>query len=109
MRVLWKQCLAEIEQQVPSENFKTWFLPTYPHSKDGNSLNIVVPDEFFKRYLTENYLSLIETSLESISNSSFRVNFLVDPKSKTIGGKEESHTSLAFKSKEKINQKSYQN
>ncbi|MFQ5716934.1 MAG: DnaA N-terminal domain-containing protein [Nitrospinales bacterium] len=49
MNVLWKKCLDSIEKQVLPEDFTTWFLPTYPFSRDEDRLNIAVPNEFFKR------------------------------------------------------------
>ncbi|MFQ5673351.1 MAG: chromosomal replication initiator protein DnaA [Nitrospinales bacterium] len=79
MNVLWKKCLGAIEKQILPENFRTWFLPTYPHSGDDKSITIAVPDEFCKNYLTKNYLNMIETSLASICKTGMKVNFLVNP------------------------------
>jgi len=79
MDILWKKCLGVIEKQILPENFKTWFLPTYLHSEDDDSINIAVPDEFCKNYLTKNYLGMIESSLESVCKTGMKVNFLVNP------------------------------
>ncbi|MDH5762748.1 MAG: chromosomal replication initiator protein DnaA [Nitrospinota bacterium] len=75
MEVLWKNCLEEIEKQVLPENFNTWFTPTYPCSKNEQSLTIAVPNRFYKKCLTENYLELIKNALEKVSDKKLDVKF----------------------------------
>jgi chromosomal replication initiator protein len=76
---LWNRCLVKIEQQILPENYVTWFTPTYPHSLDSGAITIAVPNDFYKKCLTENYLDLIEFTLENISEEKVQVQFLVDP------------------------------
>jgi chromosomal replication initiator protein len=78
MEVLWNNCLEEIEKQVLPENFNTWFTPTYPCSKDDKALTIAVPNRFYEKCLTENYLELIENALETVSNKKLEVRFRVN-------------------------------
>ena len=78
MEVLWNNCLEEIEKQVLPENFNTWFTPTYPCSKDDKALTIAVPNRFYEKCLTENYLELIEKALETVSNKKLEVRFRVN-------------------------------
>ena len=63
MNILWDKCLKIIQKEVCPENFTTWFSSTTPYALEENALTLAVPNEFFKRYLEENYISLIETSL----------------------------------------------
>ena len=77
MEVLWNNCLEEIEKQVLPENFNTWFTPTYACSKDENSLTIAVPNRFYEKCLTENYLELIQNALETVSDKKLEVRFRV--------------------------------
>jgi len=85
MEVLWNNCLEEIEKQVLPENFNTWFTPTYPCSKNDKALTIAVPNRFFEKCLTENYLELIENALERVSDKKLKVLFKVnsEPKEKS--------------------------
>ena len=76
---LWNRCLVKIEQQILPENYVTWFTPTYPHSLDSSAITIAVPNDFYKKCLTENYLDLIEYTLENVSDEKVQVQFLVDP------------------------------
>ena len=84
MEVLWNNCLEEIEKQVLPENFNTWFTPTYPFSKDDKALTIAVPNRFYEKCLTENYLELIQNALETVSNTKLEVRFRVNSE---VGGR----------------------
>ncbi|MDH3257357.1 MAG: chromosomal replication initiator protein DnaA [Nitrospinota bacterium] len=78
MEVLWNNCLEEIEKQVLPENFNTWFTPTYPCYKDDKALTIAVPNRFYEKCLTENYLELIQKALETVSDKKLEVRFRVN-------------------------------
>jgi chromosomal replication initiator protein len=77
MRTLWKRCLEEIEKQVLPENFHTWFSPTYPCDHSEGTLTLAVPNVFFKKCLEENYVDLIENTLENVTRARLRVSFQV--------------------------------
>ena len=77
MMMLWDKCLEVIKKEICPENFTTWFSPTIPYALEGNLLTLAVPNEFFKRYLEENYLNLIQNSLEGICNAKIAVDFTV--------------------------------
>ena len=76
---VWNKCLEVIEKQVLPENFNTWLSPAQPLSWEKNSLILSVPNEFFKKYLQENYQGLIETCLESVCKTKVTVDFMVRP------------------------------
>ncbi|NIQ00629.1 MAG: chromosomal replication initiator protein DnaA [Nitrospinaceae bacterium] len=61
------------------ENYSTWFASTYPHHLKKDCITIAVPNDFYRKCLVENYQDLIETTLETISNSKIHVDFLVEP------------------------------
>jgi chromosomal replication initiator protein len=82
MKVLWKNCLEVIEKQVLPENFNTWFTPTYPCFKDDKALTIAVPNRFYEKCLTENYLELIKNALETVSDKKLEVYFEIHGNSK---------------------------
>lgn len=78
--ILWQQCLKEIEAQILPENYTTLFSPTYPYALKNDSLTVAVPSIFYKKCLQENYLDLIETTLESLLKKKTGVDFLVAEK-----------------------------
>ncbi len=91
MEILWKNCLDEIEKKILPENFLTWFTPIYPCNQDDGNFTLAVPNQFFERCLTENYLELIQKTLNNVSKKDLKVQFLVgEPQNsdkKTINNK----------------------
>lgn len=79
MNSLWNSCLQEIEKKILPENFNTWFSPTFPASKENNRLTIAVPNRFYEKCLTENYLDLIQDTLDNLSREKIEIMFEVIP------------------------------
>ncbi len=77
MNVLWKNCLEEIEHQILPENFDTWISPISIQEQQDGVLTLSVPNTFFERCIKENYLDLIEDTLESIADKKMEVRFAV--------------------------------
>jgi len=78
MEVLWKNCLDEMEKSLLPENFNTWFTPLYPCARDDTTITLAVPNHFFEKCLTENYLDLIQDTLELVCSRKMKVRFLVN-------------------------------
>jgi chromosomal replication initiator protein len=76
--ILWQQCLKEIEEQILPENYTAWFASTYPYALQNESLTIAVPNNFYKKCLQENYLDLIESTIETLLKKRTQVVFFVD-------------------------------
>lgn len=56
---LWETCLKEIETQVTSANFTTWFKQTSVAKEDEGIIVINVPNEFVKEWMIAKYHKLI--------------------------------------------------
>ena len=70
---VWKNALAEIEQQISAANFSTWFQDTSLIStKDGNII-VGVKNSFYVKQLRNRYLDIITTALK---NNNLEVNSL---------------------------------
>ena len=68
---VWKNALAEIEQQISAANYSTWFQDTTLIStKDGN-VKIGVKNSFYVKQLRNRYLDLITSAL---TNNNLTVN-----------------------------------
>ena len=62
---VWKNVLAEIEQQISPANFATWFQDTsLVTAKDGHVI-IGVKNSFYVKQLRARYYDYIKKSLES--------------------------------------------
>ena len=81
---VWKNALAEIEQQISTANFSTWFQDTSLLSTDGGEIKIGVKNSFYVKQLRNRYLDLIKTALENnnitVNNIDFEVQSDTKPK-----------------------------
>lgn len=81
---VWKNALAEIEQQISTANFSTWFQDTSLLSTDGGEIKIGVKNSFYVKQLRNRYLDLIKTALENnnitVNNIDFEVQSGTKPK-----------------------------
>ena len=62
---VWKNALAEIEQQISAANFSTWFQDTSLISAEDGIIKIGVKNSFYVKQLRNRYLDIIKSSLEN--------------------------------------------
>lgn len=79
MNILWEKSLQIIKEKVSQQNFDTWIRPIQIHSMDGNKVFLSVPNRFFREWLMENYSTVIQESLSSVSGIKVQVDFLIVP------------------------------
>lgn len=83
---VWKNALAEIEQQISAANFSTWFQDTSLLSTDDGNIKIGVKNTFFIKQLRNRYLDIIKSALENnnivVNNIDFEVSSSTKPKSR---------------------------
>ena len=81
---VWKNALAEIEQQISAANFSTWFQDTSLLSTDNGHIKIGVKNSFYVKQLRNRYLDLITTALQNnnltVSDVDFEVQTSVKSK-----------------------------
>jgi chromosomal replication initiator protein len=77
--ILWEKCLSKIKLDIPAESYATWFVPTSPHSLSEETLCILIPNNFYKECLQQNYHELIKSSLNSLVRNPLSVEFKVAP------------------------------
>ena len=74
---VWKNVLAEIEQQISTANFSTWFQDTSLISAENGEIKIGVKNSFYVKQLRNRYLDIIKTALINnnipITNIDFEV------------------------------------
>ena len=74
---LWHQALAQIQSELPSQAYETWFQPTRAVSSTEVSLVVEVPSPFFRDWLTSHYSDLIDRTLQSITRSKVQVEYAI--------------------------------
>ena len=73
MTDLWKSALDDLAQKVSAHNFESWFQNLELHHADENTAYLEVADDFFKAWIEDNYLDLIEDSLANVAGSRWQV------------------------------------
>ncbi len=80
---VWKNALAEIEQQISAANFSTWFQDTNLISTENGEIKIGVKNSFYVKQLRNRYLNIITTALKNNNIEVNNVEFEVQTKVKS--------------------------
>lgn len=78
MEVLWEKSSNLIKEKISRQNFDTWIQPLKISSVEGETVNLSVPNKFFRDWLIENYLTVIRDSLSSAAGIDVKVIFTID-------------------------------
>lgn len=78
MDILWDKTVKILKEKVSQHNFDTWIRPLRITAMEGDSVQLHVPNRFFRDWLVENYLPLIRESLKSETGIPFQVNFVIE-------------------------------
>ena len=74
---LWARCLLIIEQRLRSQSFNTWFRPTTARRFDRASLEIEVSSTYFADWVESNYLGLISSVVDEVTDLQPQITFRV--------------------------------
>lgn len=74
---VWKNVLAEIEQQISPANFSTWFQDTSLLSTKDGKIKIGVKNSFYVKQLRNRYYDIISTALQNNSIKVSEITFEV--------------------------------
>lgn len=79
---VWKNVLAEIEQQISTANYSTWFQDTSLISTDSGHIVIGVKNSFYIKQLRNRYLDIIKAALSHNSVPFSTIDFEVQSTTK---------------------------
>ena len=63
---VWNNCLRIIEQIVEPKKFDMWFKPIVPVSFKDQTITIEVPSDFYREYLEDLYLDVLQKTLKRV-------------------------------------------
>lgn len=75
---VWDKIQDPIRKQIGPGTYETWFSSIYARDKDERTLILETPDEFFKNWIIEHYLSLIKETISSVAQQDITVEFTVN-------------------------------
>ena len=76
--VLWNKILKQLETELNSLSYTTWFAETSLYKLDKNVAYIVVPMQIHKRHLSDHYANLIIEKLQNETGSIYDLEFFIN-------------------------------
>ncbi len=77
MLTVWHQTATNLEKVISPQNYINWIKPIqYSHS-DEQGMTVTVPSQFFKEWLEDNYLDLINSALSITAEKNLTVSVAV--------------------------------
>lgn len=77
--IVWNNCLKVFEGILEPQQYSTWFKPIQAVSMQGVTLTVSVPSEFFREYLEEYFLDMINKVIKRVIGADAKLNYMVRP------------------------------
>lgn len=74
---VWNSCLQIIKDNLPPEQYKTWFLPIKPLRLKNNVLTLQVPSQYFYEMIEAKFLKLLYMSIKSEIGQDARLEYSI--------------------------------
>ena len=72
----WESTINELKGSLEEEIFDLWVKPTKYVSFEGGVLNLEVPNKFFKGWLTDRYMNLLNSAVQKASGKDLKIEFV---------------------------------
>ena len=79
MSVIWNNCLAKLEHEIPSTDFSTWIRPLQAVETDSQ-LKLLAPNRFIIDHIKQHFFAVIEDVVNEFSNATLAVQFEIGSK-----------------------------
>ena len=80
MHTIWNQTATNLEKVISPQNYANWIQPIQFSHADAQSIYLLVPNLFFKEWLVDNYVDLINSALSVTADKNMLVNFVIQEK-----------------------------
>lgn len=77
IKTLWDNCLEDIQKEVSSGHFNTWFKNTAPIKEEEGIFFVGVPNDFIKEWMVTKYQKMVLKSLVSFAEHIRGVDFVI--------------------------------
>ncbi len=78
MEALWEKTLNILRGKISQQNFETWIRPVRIADMEGDQVRLRVPNRFFRDWLVENYLGLMQESMRTVTGISLHVEWIIE-------------------------------
>ncbi|MDD5170950.1 MAG: DnaA/Hda family protein, partial [Syntrophales bacterium] len=76
----WSNAQADIRQKIGESAYQSWFSHLTALSEKENTLIIAAPDEFFKNWIVDHYLSIIQDILKKHATPDLAIEMRIIPR-----------------------------
>ncbi|HWI41568.1 MAG TPA: chromosomal replication initiator protein DnaA [Verrucomicrobiae bacterium] len=80
MESIWADARSNIEKVLTPQTFNNWIKPIRFMGVRKDVIHLEVPDRFFKEWVQENYLSIIEEAVSALSEGKLQIELKVSRK-----------------------------
>ena len=84
MEESWEGALRHLRERVGKQNFETWIRPIRVQEWDGEKITLEVPNKFFRDWLVEHFLGVIQETLSSVTHSNVKALVTVNQRLQPI-------------------------
>lgn len=102
MSLIWNNCLAKLENEIPSSDFSTWIRPLQAVESNGQ-IKLLAPNRFVLDWVKQHHFAKLEEAIHEFSNGGLSLRLeigskstMVPPTAKTAKPAEEKKTSPNF-------------
>jgi len=83
MDTVWLSARSNIEKVLTPQNFTNWIKPIRVNTIRDDTLYLEVPDSYFRDWIRENYIGIIQEAVSSVSPSPLQVELKIIPTTAT--------------------------
>lgn len=99
MLPIWNETVTNLEKVIPPQNYTNWIQPIQYSHNEGSTVFLNVPTQFFREWLEDNYVDLINSALSITAERNLSVSFSVREPEKIPEIKQETNSLLAHQGK----------
>jgi len=86
MEDLWPKVIDSLKERVGQQNFDIWIKPILFISREGEKVELEVPNRFFKEWIHEHYSLYIKDAVSLLTHASCQLQFRI--KNEKMNGKD---------------------
>jgi chromosomal replication initiator protein len=83
---IWSKILEIIKKDLNPQSYQTWFVHTRPSSIEGNTITIETPNAYFRDWLIDHYMEMVEEAARRVCARQMGITFIVSQPNDTGQG-----------------------
>jgi len=73
----WSKILDIIKKDLNPQSYQTWFIHTRPASLEENTISVETPNAYFRDWLVDHYMEMVEEAARRVCGKPMGIKFLV--------------------------------